>query len=138
MRVKVSYTTDLDQVPYECWRLLDYKVHNGFEFTEKLKNLYQSLDNNADPVSILNDIHEMRMILSSYDQCLADIDTILTGFANVRLQNHTERDNLHNEQSEPKEQMNIQNMLEQLKNLKDKLEPATENVEETSDDELPV
>lgn len=133
MRVKVSYTTDLDQVPYECWRLLDHKVHNGFEFTERLKNLHQNLDNNADPVSILNDIHEMRMILSNYDQCLADIDTILTGFANVRLQNHTERDKLHNEQSEPQEQMNIQSMLEQLKNLKDKLEPTTDNVEEAID-----
>jgi hypothetical protein len=80
----------------------------------------------------------MRIVLSSYDQCLADIDTILAGFAKVRLQSHTERDNLYNEQSEPQEQMNIQNMLEQLKNLKDKLEPATENVEEASDDELAV
>ena len=93
MKVKVSYTTNIEEVPYECWRLLDYKIHNGVSFTENLKNLYQSLDDtNTDPAKILKDIHQIRLVLSDYDQCLSDIDAILTGLANIRLQSDNKHD----------------------------------------------
>ena len=93
MKVKVSYTTNIEEVPYECWRLLDYKIHNGVSFTENLKNLYQSLDDtNTDPAKILKDIHQIRLVLSDYDQCLSDIDAILTGLVNIRLQPDNKHD----------------------------------------------
>ena len=98
MNVKVSYTTDLDDVPYECWRLLDHKVHDGFEFKEQLIELYKDLDDNVHPIDTFDKIHNIRMILSKYDKCLDDINNILMGWTQVRLQ-QTHNDDIVDKQT---------------------------------------
>lgn len=100
MRVKVSYTTDLDQVPYECWRLLDHKIHDGFEFKENLIELYNHLDDNIHPIDTFNKIHNLRMILSNYDRCLEDINNILVGWTQMRLQQNQQRDTVDTQTTE--------------------------------------
>jgi hypothetical protein len=91
MKVKITYTTEFDKVPEECWRLLDNNVHNGYAVCEQLKLVYDSL--NAEPFDsfyALEQIHKLRLILTDYDQCLSDIDTILTGWSNYQLREKTE------------------------------------------------
>ena len=94
MKVKVSYTTNLETIPYECWRLLDYKIHDAFQFKEPLLKLNNDLlqFDNQEPTSIevqeaLENIHKMRSVLSDYDQCLSDINKILSDWHEFRLHN---------------------------------------------------
>jgi hypothetical protein len=86
MNVKITYTTDFDDVPYECWRLLDHKVSDGFEFKEQLLQLYKDLDQDVHPINTFEKIHQLRLTLSKYDKCLEDINNILGGWTQMRLQ----------------------------------------------------
>lgn len=136
MKVKITYTTEFDKVPEECWRLLDNNVHNGYAVCEQLKLVYDSL--NAEPFDsfyALEQIHKLRLVLADYDQCLADIDTILTGFGNVRLQKHQQQNTMYSEQGQ--QQVNNPNdLLEQLNALKEKLQSSQEETEQEQHDEL--
>jgi precorrin isomerase len=102
MKVKISYTTDFEEVPKECWRLLDKKISDGYKSADQLAIVDKALSTEPfDSFDTLNQIHKLRLILANYDQCLADIDTILTGFSNVRLQNHQQQNIMYNEPEQP-------------------------------------
>jgi hypothetical protein len=85
MKVKFTYTTDFDKVPYDCWRLLDDKIHDGCELKDQLLYLYQLLDENKEPNLTLREIEKSRLILASYDQTLSDIYNILQGWTEIYL-----------------------------------------------------
>jgi hypothetical protein len=99
MNVKISYTTEFDNIPYECWRMLDYKVHDGFEFKDKLIELYKDLDDNVSPIDTFDRIHNLRTILSRYDKCLEDINNILLGWTQMKLQ-QTQKNDIVKEQEQ--------------------------------------
>lgn len=86
MKVKFTYTTNLDNVPYDCWRLLDYKISSGEELKNQLLELYKDLDESSISSSTFKKIHKLRLTLASYDQCLDDINNILSGWTQVQLQ----------------------------------------------------
>jgi len=71
----------------------------------------------------LDKIHKLRLILSDYDQCLDDIQTILNGWTKIRLQQNEQHATLQESEQE-EEQVDYANMLQQLK---DKLQ-SVENV----------
>lgn len=102
MKVKISYTTDFEEVPKECWRLLNKKINDGYKSAEQLAIVDKSLSTQPfDPFDTIDQIHKLRLILADYDQCLADIDAILTGFSNVRLQNYQQQNIMYNEPEQP-------------------------------------
>ena len=108
MKVKISYTTELENIPYECWRLMDYKIHNGFEFFEPLQQVESLLashqnEDNLDVSSILEKIHKMRIVLSKYDQCLSDVNTILSDWAEYQLHTAGQQVTLSGQQKEDNE-----------------------------------
>jgi hypothetical protein len=128
MKVKITYTTDFEEVPNECWRLLNNKIQDGYAIKNQLTPVYDGLNaEHFDPLYTLNQIHRLRLILADYDQCLADIDTILTGFSNVRLQNHQQQNIMYNE---PEQQQ--PNSAEDLLNA---LKETLQTVQQPQDDE---
>ena len=101
MKVKISYTTSMEDIPYECNRLLYDKVNDGLSFNEHYNKIKNNLsDNNIDPILILGQIHQLRLVLSSYDTTLNDIYSILSSWSQHRLQNFEKHDIVQNEQQE--------------------------------------
>jgi len=135
MNVKVSYTTKFDDVPYDCWRLLDYKIHDALQFLEPLKELDKMLANgdNLNSLEALNKIHKLRLILSSYDQCLDDIQVILTGWMKINLQQSEQRVTLP-ESEQKEQQVDYSQMLHELKNRLQSVDGLTEQHDEDQTD----
>jgi len=135
MNVKVSYTTKFDDVPYDCWRLLDYKIHDALQFLEPLKELDKMLANgdNLNSLEALNKIHKLRLTLSSYDQCLDDIQVILTGWMKINLQQSEQRVTLP-ESEQKEQQVDYSQMLHELKNRLQSVDGLTEQHDEDQTD----
>jgi two-component sensor histidine kinase len=135
MNVKVSYTTKFDDVPYDCWRLLDYKIHDALEFLEPLKELQKMLANsdNFNSLEALEKIHKLRLILANYDQCLDDIQVILTGWTKINLQQNEQRGILPEAQQE-EQKVDYAQMLHQLKNKLQSVESLTKQQDENQTD----
>lgn len=135
MNVKVSYATKFDDVPYDCWRLLDYKIHDALQFLEPLKELDKMLANgdNLNSLEALNKIHKLRLILSSYDQCLDDIQVILTGWMKINLQQSEQRVTLP-ESEQKEQQVDYSQMLHELKNRLQSVDGLTEQHDEDQTD----
>lgn len=106
MRVKVSYTTDLENIPYECWRLIDYKIHDASELGRTLKELDKLLlshnkgDTNFNFAKAKQQIEKARSILSDYDQCISDINTILSDWSDFCLQPEQQQVTLDKQQKQ--------------------------------------
>lgn len=135
MNVKVSYTTKFDDVPYDCWRLLDYKIHDALEFLEPLKELDIMLANGDkfNSLEALDKIHKLRLALSNYDQCLDDIQVILTGWTKINLQQNEQRVTLP-ESEQKGQQVDYSQMLHELKNRLQSVEGLTEQQDENQTD----
>ena len=135
MNVKVSYTTKFDDVPYDCWRLLDYKIHDALEFLEPLKELQKMLANGDkfNSLEALDKIHKLRLALSNYDQCLDDIQVILTGWTKINLQQNEQRGILPEAQQE-EQKVDYAQMLHQLKNKLQSVESLTKQQDENQTD----
>lgn len=117
MRVKISYTTELDNIPEECWRLLDGKIHDGFELKEQIEDIYESLGAGEfiDAMVVLERIHKLRLVLSNYDQSLDDVATIMTGWADVRLRAMKDRVTMPDEQKKEEKQPDYSELLSNLR-----------------------
>lgn len=109
MNVKVSYTTKFDDIPYDCWRLLDYKIHDALEFLEPLKELHTMLANgdNLNSLEALEKIHKLRLILADYDACLNDINSILTEWNKYRLQSYGNHDKVNTTEQDSSGQQTV-------------------------------
>lgn len=134
MNVKISYTTKLEDVPYDCWRLLDYKIHDALEFLEPLNELNKMLakSNELNSLEALNKIHNLRLILSSYDQCLDDVQTILNGWTKFHLQQN-EQHAILQESEQEQQQFDYSNVLQQIKDKLQSVENVAQQNEVQSD-----
>jgi len=126
MKVKISYTTDFDDVPNECRNLIKNKIGNAHEVTNYITEILNHIDT-TDAIKAVEQIHQLRLVLSTYDQCLSDVTTILNGWLNVKLQNNQERDNIYGQQSQEESQENYQEILENLKNTLQNVANDTNN-----------
>lgn len=135
MNVKVSYTTKFEDVPYDCWRLLDYKIHDALEFLEPLTQLNKMLvkANQLNSLEALDKIHELRLILSDYDRCLDDIQIILNGWTKIRLQQNEEHATLQESEQE-RQEVDYSNVLQQLKDKLQSVEGLTQQQDEVQSD----
>jgi hypothetical protein len=115
MKVKITYTTDFDDVPSECRNLIINKIGNSHEITNYVTEIVNHIIA-EDVMKATEQIHKLRLALSTYDQCLDDVNTILNGWLNVRLQKQQERVNIHEQQPQEESQQDYQQILENLKN----------------------
>lgn len=136
MNVKVSYTTKFEDVPYDCWRLLDYKIHDALEFLEPLSELNKMLQQSKDLNSLeaLDKIHQLRLVLSDYDRCLDDIQIILNGWTKIRLQQNEEHATLQESDEEEEQQVDYSNMLQQLKDKIQSVQSLAQQQDEIQSD----
>jgi hypothetical protein len=128
MKVKISYTTELDNVPYECHRLLSYKFDEVTGIDDSLESIYKDLKVEDGALLSLDKIHKLRLLLADYDETLADVQTILQGWANIRLQSHQKDVTLNTEEKE--QQFDAQKMLSNLKALKTLSEENKDSIEQ--------
>jgi|TARA_R100000081_G_C4703827_1_gene109079 hypothetical protein len=81
MRVRISYSVEIEEVPREVVRLLNDTGTDLINLKHKLQLLINEIDNkttNADRAK--SEIAELREELAKIDYCLADSDSILQGY----------------------------------------------------------
>lgn len=117
MKVKISYTTELDSVPYECRKLLSYRFNEVTKLNDSLESIYKDLKVEDGALLSLDKVHKLRLLLADYDETLADVQTILQGWANIRLQSHQKDVTLNTEETKA-ENFDTQKMSQILNSLK--------------------
>ncbi len=81
MRVRISYSVDLKDVPLECARMLYDAVEQMKETGEEIDDVVKLLDDDKAHAWIIRDrIKKCREKLAKLDSVLADNDMILEGY----------------------------------------------------------
>ena len=85
MRVKISYSMELDEVPATAAGLID-KCTENLEAAQKL-TLSTSKETKEDPNALkcLENISKIREILMTIDVLLADTADIMAGYGNTKI-----------------------------------------------------
>jgi hypothetical protein len=83
MKVKLSYTVDLDDVPNEVNTILNLKTN--LKYDDMMNSVYESLSQKNYLVAIDN-IDLVRKKLSAIDMVLNDCQSILTGYTKALVQ----------------------------------------------------
>jgi predicted nuclease with TOPRIM domain len=81
MRVRISYSVELDDVPNECARMLEEAKQHIDEVTATVENLVDQLEERrAIGWQVKSRIESCRQELAKLDTILADNDMILQGY----------------------------------------------------------
>ena len=81
MRVRISYSVDLDDVPDECARMLEDSIQQLSDTQEEMERLIDILsNNNGIGWQVKERISKCRQKLAKLDSILADNDMILEGY----------------------------------------------------------
>jgi len=81
MRVRISYSVEIEEVPREVVRLLNDSGTDLINLKHKLQQLINEIDNQTiDGHRVKSEIVELREELARIDYCLADSDLILQGY----------------------------------------------------------
>ena len=81
MRVRISYSVDLEDVPKECARMLQESLEHVIEIHREIESLVDSMESTEDdPLSIKKRITDCRQRLAKLDMTLSDNDAILEGY----------------------------------------------------------
>mgnify|MGYP003139623280 FL=1 len=81
MRVRISYSVELEEVPQEIIRLLEDGCEEIHRLKEKLIELCNDIENETTNAHrSKHQFSELRASLAKIDYCLADGDLILTGY----------------------------------------------------------
>ena len=81
MRVRISYSVDLEDVPIECARMLHDATDQIEEVRQEIEELVKLLDDGKAHVWLVKDrIDRARKDLAKIDSALADNDLIMQGY----------------------------------------------------------
>jgi len=81
MRVRISYSVDLEDVPLEVARLLDGSLNKVCLIRDELETLIYDVENDTiDAHRAGKTIQELRQDLAKLDHELSDSDSILQGY----------------------------------------------------------
>ena len=87
MRVRISYSVELDEVPQECARMLEEARQHLDEVTTTMENLIDQLaDGRAIGWQVKSRIDSCRQELAKFDAILADNEMILQGYFGAKEQ----------------------------------------------------
>ena len=85
MRVRISYSVDLEDVPLECARMLHDSIEHIEEVKEEISSLISQLDDDKAQAWLVKDkIKRCREKLAKFDAILADNDLILEGYFSTK------------------------------------------------------
>ena len=81
MRVRISYSVDLKDVPLECARMLHDSMEKIESIRDEMSDLIRQLDDDKAQLWLVKDkIERCRKELTKLDAVLADNDLILEGY----------------------------------------------------------
>jgi len=81
MRVRISYSVELEDVPGECARMLHDSLEHVEEVREEIVELVKQLDDDKGQAWLVKDkIDRTRQKLAKLDAVLSDNDMILEGY----------------------------------------------------------
>ena len=81
MRVRISYSVEIEEVPQEVVRLLNDSGTDLINLKHRLQQLVNEIDNKTiDGHRAKSEFVELRQELARIDYCLADSDSILQGY----------------------------------------------------------
>ena len=81
MRVRISYSVELEEVPQEIVRLLDDGCEELHQLKERLIELCNEIENKTTNAHrSKQQFSELRASLAKLDYCLADSELILSGY----------------------------------------------------------
>jgi|TARA_Y100000114_G_scaffold96246_1_gene89565 hypothetical protein len=81
MRVRISYSVDLDDVPNECARMLNDTLNKLNKVHEDIESLVHQLDNNSTvDWQVQHKLNRCRKSLAKIDMILEDNSMILEGY----------------------------------------------------------
>ena len=85
MRVRISYSVDLEDVPDECARMLTENLQKLGEIQAQIESLVDQLDTKKGiDWQIKDKINNCRVQLAKLDASLADNDMILEGYYSAK------------------------------------------------------
>jgi predicted nuclease with TOPRIM domain len=85
MRVRISYSVDLEDVPSECARMLQENLEHLNEVHREIESLIDKLDDTETVAwQVKDQIDRCRQRLAKLDMVLADNDLILEGYYNAK------------------------------------------------------
>jgi len=85
MRVRISYSVDLDDVPSECARMLSEVLQKLGDVHADIENLIDELEHNTGiDWQIKDKISRCRESLAKIDSTMADNDMILEGYYSAK------------------------------------------------------
>jgi hypothetical protein len=85
MRVRISYSVNLDDVPGECARMLHDSLEQIEEVRDEINSLVKQLDDDKAQGWLSKDkIDRARKKLAELDSILADNDSILAGYFSAK------------------------------------------------------
>ena len=91
MRVRISYSVDLDDVPSECARMLVESLEKVNDIHREIEGLVDSLDSkDAIAWQIKDKIDRCRKSLAKVDMVLEDNSMILEGYFSTKEPKETE------------------------------------------------
>ena len=85
MRVKISYSVDLDQVPAHATSMLNKGAQELKYIVDKLEIIESCLNSEGNMIKILDDISSVREKMFKVDTQLGDIVAILSGYERAIL-----------------------------------------------------
>lgn len=95
MRVRISYSVELEEVPQEVVRLLDESVNKLCMIRDNVESLMYEIESNTiDSHRSKEVFKELRQELARIDHELADSDSILQGYHAATRQPEEERDSV--------------------------------------------
>tara|TARA_Y100000592_G_scaffold24947_1_gene39106 strand:- start:2788 stop:3081 length:294 start_codon:yes stop_codon:yes gene_type:complete len=91
MRVRISYSVDLEDVPNECARMLVQTLEKLGQVQSGIETLIDQLDSSkAIDWQVKSNIENCREELAKIDASLADNDMILEGYFSTKKPKETE------------------------------------------------
>jgi len=85
MRVKISYSVDLDDVPNQVMKLLNNAEECLADSSSSLAEILDDLEEERDVLKIVGNLNSLRQGLFNIDAALSDVGDILIGYENTLL-----------------------------------------------------
>ncbi len=90
MKVKLSYTVEFDDVPFEIQRILDSKTN--LQYATIIDSIHKSLQQN-NHIEAISRIENLREKLNAVDLTLSDCHSILTGYVKALTDKNNDESN---------------------------------------------
>jgi hypothetical protein len=89
MKVKISYSVDLDEVPDSVINLLKEAARGAYDVAAELEEVVEKAIKNKEYLKILEELDKARKDLFGIDSVLEECYEIVRGYQKTRIQQHT-------------------------------------------------